>query len=193
MRTFMKYALAGAASLALAGPANAAVITFGALSSPSAAFTTLTEAGFIITALSGSVFEEATGNPGPSLVFSGFGGTVEIVKAGGGTFSFAGFDFGNGGSSGSYLSEGFLGGSSIGFAFGSDAPIGIGIGGITGVMDRLTINISGAPTVFAAIDNINVTDTVPEPATWAMMLAGFGLVGSSMRRRANQTVRVKYA
>ena len=27
------------------------------------------------------------------------------------------------------------------------------------------------------------TDDVPEPASWAMMLAGFGLVGSAMRRR----------
>lgn len=27
------------------------------------------------------------------------------------------------------------------------------------------------------------TDGVPEPATWAMMIAGFGLVGGTMRRR----------
>jgi hypothetical protein len=25
---------------------------------------------------------------------------------------------------------------------------------------------------------------VPEPASWAMMIAGFGLVGGSMRRRS---------
>jgi len=30
---------------------------------------------------------------------------------------------------------------------------------------------------------------VPEPATWAMMIAGFGLVGTAMRRRARATVR----
>ena len=29
---------------------------------------------------------------------------------------------------------------------------------------------------------------VPEPATWAMMLSGFGLVGASMRRRARTAV-----
>jgi hypothetical protein len=33
---------------------------------------------------------------------------------------------------------------------------------------------------------------VPEPATWAMMLAGFGLVGFGLRRRAKQTVRVAF-
>ncbi len=27
------------------------------------------------------------------------------------------------------------------------------------------------------------TGAVPEPATWAMMLAGFGLVGATVRRR----------
>jgi hypothetical protein len=31
-------------------------------------------------------------------------------------------------------------------------------------------------------------DVVPEPATWAMMIAGFGLVGSAMRRRRTVTV-----
>jgi len=33
---------------------------------------------------------------------------------------------------------------------------------------------------------------VPEPATWAMMIGGFGLVGTAMRRRKSQ-VRVTYA
>ena len=31
----------------------------------------------------------------------------------------------------------------------------------------------------------NIT-AVPEPATWAMMIAGFGLVGGTMRRRSNK-------
>jgi hypothetical protein len=30
---------------------------------------------------------------------------------------------------------------------------------------------------------------VPEPATWAMMLAGFGLMGAAMRRKHNVSVR----
>jgi len=29
-----------------------------------------------------------------------------------------------------------------------------------------------------------VLDAVPEPATWTLMIAGFGLVGATMRRRS---------
>jgi hypothetical protein len=36
-----------------------------------------------------------------------------------------------------------------------------------------------------AVDNIQFNGgAVPEPASWAMMIAGFGLVGAAMRRRA---------
>lgn len=38
----------------------------------------------------------------------------------------------------------------------------------------------------------NVRSNVPEPAAWAMMLGGFGLVGSAMRRRRVRTT-VTYA
>jgi hypothetical protein len=34
---------------------------------------------------------------------------------------------------------------------------------------------------------------VPEPATWAMMLLGFGAIGVGMRSRTRQTVRLKLA
>jgi len=35
---------------------------------------------------------------------------------------------------------------------------------------------------------LTFTGTVPEPATWAMMIAGFGLVGATLRRKAARTV-----
>jgi choice-of-anchor C domain-containing protein len=41
----------------------------------------------------------------------------------------------------------------------------------------------------AALDNVNVSLVpVPEPATWAMLIAGFGLVGAVARRRRRVTV-----
>jgi hypothetical protein len=33
---------------------------------------------------------------------------------------------------------------------------------------------------------LTITSGVPEPATWAMMIVGFGLVGSAVRRRNRQ-------
>ncbi len=48
-------------------------------------------------------------------------------------------------------------------------------------------------------DNVRLTATpsaaaaVPEPATWAMMLIGFGVVGGTMRRRTSHQARVTFA
>jgi hypothetical protein len=33
---------------------------------------------------------------------------------------------------------------------------------------------------------IGGTPAVPEPATWAMMIGGFGLIGATMRRRSTK-------
>ena len=40
------------------------------------------------------------------------------------------------------------------------------------------------------IDSINVTNAVPEPGTWMMMILGIGFAGAAMRRR--QKVAVRY-
>jgi hypothetical protein len=34
---------------------------------------------------------------------------------------------------------------------------------------------------------------VPEPATWAMMLLGFGALGGMLRRRERQSARIRFA
>ena len=46
----------------------------------------------------------------------------------------------------------------------------------------LAFNSQNAGSWGAALDNVSVS-AVPEPATWAMMLLGFGLIGGAMRRR----------
>ena len=59
------------------------------------------------------------------------------------------------------------------------------------------INYDGWPTQFTGTYTLgSATGTgtfniaaVPEPATWAMMIAGFGLVGGSLRSRRNLPVR----
>ena len=61
------------------------------------------------------------------------------------------------------------------FSF-SDLPDGLSFGSASGVF----LTDAGSP------------GAVPEPASWAMMIAGFGLVGAAMRRR-RVPVRVTYA
>ena len=54
---------------------------------------------------------------------------------------------------------------------------------------QLSILLSGDGYVGTAFDNVYLDATpltvsaVPEPATWAMMISGFGLAGASLRRR----------
>jgi len=57
--------------------------------------------------------------------------------------------------------------------------------------------MNGAPRTDSdfAIDNLTIGDaavvavSVPEPAIWALMIAGFGAVGASLRRRGGKVMR----
>jgi hypothetical protein len=56
--------------------------------------------------------------------------------------------------------------------------------GIDGSTPFNGIRFGGNYILLAATANGNpVSEIVPEPGTWAMMIAGFGLVGAAMRRR----------
>ncbi|MDB5585019.1 MAG: hypothetical protein JWR80_10195 [Bradyrhizobium sp.] len=50
----------------------------------------------------------------------------------------------------------------------------------------------GAVASDAFFRNLSVS-AVPESSTWAMMLAGFGVIGFGLRRRRRETVSVTYA
>ena len=90
-----------------------------------------------------------------------------------------------------------------GFAF---ATSGVGnsrpaycISGASGVNCNNTANTEGvfftSGDITQTFDGVAVLGSVgggvPEPASWALMIAGFGLVGSAMRRRAR--IQVTYA
>lgn len=69
----------------------------------------------------------------------------------------------------------------------------------TGPLTSVTISaVQPATPLWPTVNNLTLagaatpTPGVPEPATWAMMIVGFGLVGAAMRRRATMA-RVTYA
>lgn len=60
----------------------------------------------------------------------------------------------------------------------------------TGTAAQLSLRAAGTSDSYGIyIDDVRLTGAgIPEPAAWAMMLAGFGLVGSAMRRKGLKTV-----
>ena len=67
----------------------------------------------------------------------------------------------------------------------------------SGASTNLVFNFRHDPSFFH-LDNVSVTPgrvtgAVPEPATWAMMLIGFGAIGVSLRRRRKVTATLKPA
>lgn len=56
----------------------------------------------------------------------------------------------------------------------------------------------GIPTVGCQVTTARaatfaVSGGVPEPATWALMLLGFGVIGTAMRRRRATTITLRFA
>ncbi|WP_337658629.1 PEPxxWA-CTERM sorting domain-containing protein [Sphingorhabdus sp. Alg231-15] len=60
------------------------------------------------------------------------------------------------------------------------------------VGNRLNVNFkASAPGDYVRV--LTAVPAVPEPATWAMMIGGFGLVGGAMRRRRKLAPKVSFA
>ncbi|MEM6859004.1 MAG: PEPxxWA-CTERM sorting domain-containing protein [Pseudomonadota bacterium] len=60
------------------------------------------------------------------------------------------------------------------------------------VGDKLIFKAGGKSNSFGGyVDNIALS--VPEPATWLLMIFGLGAVGASMRRRQKATARIQFA
>lgn len=61
---------------------------------------------------------------------------------------------------------------------------------VLGTSGVLSLRAAGTDDSYGIyIDDVQLSGTgVPEPAAWAMMLAGFGLVGSAMRRKGLKVV-----
>ena len=62
-----------------------------------------------------------------------------------------------------------------------------------GPADQYRINGGGGISTLGNATSRLVAGAVPEPTTWILMLLGMAGIGYSIRRKANQTVRVAYA
>lgn len=89
------------------------------------------------------------------------------------------FDPANYAASGTLTGLDFAGGA-ITFGFAMRAA---------GVTDGNGNPVEGDASGVLRADNFRIAiNAVPEPATWAMMIAGFGLVGAAMRRRTARAI-----
>jgi opacity protein-like surface antigen len=219
MNTINKIALISAASMSIASAASAAVSLPSAPVTPASSGATITfsgltavngtpfaglysESGFDVSAPAGGMFvAQLFGNVLPSLYVSSTdpnasnNGFLRIVRSGGGMFSLNSFDLiGNNGLA-NYIVTGFLGTGSVFSLTGNQGSPFSTITGNASQVDRLEFNLTANGTSLN-LDNINLdpntSAAVPEPATWGMMMLGFGLVGSTMRRRPAH-LRLRYS
>ncbi len=189
MTLFHKALVSVSAAALMAVGAQAQTVDFDGLPGNNGdAFTgPYVEDGFSTSATGGQVFEgHIFGNPTPSLVVGDIfgGGDLGVIETSRGlTFSLASFDLSAQNGDAGYLIEGFLGAAMV-YSFGGSAGSGFATyGGNAGVIDRVRFTLT--PTGSSVnLDNLVFRDAVvPEPGTWALLIAGFGMAGYAVRRR----------
>jgi hypothetical protein len=179
----MKILLATVAALALAGPAAAAeFVTNGG-------FETGTLAGWTgptgNTSFSSVVGGAHTGAFAYSNGAIGSFGTISQVLATqvGRTYSYSFYLLSPGGTPNAFSAT--LGSSTLASftnagAFGYTLFTGMHVA--TAANETLSFSFRQDPS-FWRLDDVSVTGSIPEPSNWAMLIAGFGLVGAAARRR----------
>lgn len=72
--------------------------------------------------------------------------------------------------------------------------------GLTSTTPFTSITVNAASDFSYTLDTLIygssapiIGSAVPEPSTWAMMLLGFGIVGYTIRRRSNESTRIRFA
>jgi hypothetical protein len=179
MRRALTLSLAGAAALGLASAANATVVvptSDGTCTSPTN--DTVPQATACTGYYTGNIFDNNAGDQQAiTTALAGFGITYT-----GDIANYQGFSGLGGATDLSALFGNLIGTQIIGIHYGGGAGGGesafyqINFGPAPGQPLMLTLPASSNVYRFTS------TRAVPEPATWAMMLLGFGGIGMAMRR-----------
>ncbi len=199
--------LAAVAALSMsAAAAHAATLTFETAPYGSDFTGPVTEDGFTYSNGAGHLFVNQYGNPTQDMEgqYANAGGVLSIVKATPGLFTFDGLDYAAynslGGGNQTLTVLGFLGASLVEtstFSLKNTNVFSPAFDNWTSEtnllpthIDRLEIVLHAGSnsdqTFLQAVDNVHLSDVrggVPEPATWAMMLLGFGGMGAMLRAR----------
>jgi hypothetical protein len=164
---------AAAAGLALAAPANAAVYQFDITGDYTASFT-------------------LDSSPSPDDVIEGGYFTLwDIPGFDDAIFGVADISFFNADFDGGIQIVDFYGGSTLLVTDGPQLYTGSEY-----TPTFLTGTYALSEYLGTGSYSLTISDTtaaVPEPASWAMMITGFGLAGAAMRRRQKTTVRFQAA
>jgi PEP-CTERM motif len=208
VQKFVKMAAAAAVAF-IATSANAATINFDEFIGGQQTYTTVNSQGFNFVnsnpssqaLLIWAANSGANANPGGATLSNNFQNTTTTVtKIGGGIFTFNSIDladvFNNGGGGDIQFNFNGAGGPSSQVVTIDNQPglqtFSFNRAGLT----SFSYNPLSTQGRWVQVDNIvvdnNVLGGVPEPTSWALMIAGFGLTGSAMRRRKT-LVQVTYA
>lgn len=109
---------------------------------------------------------------------------------GGGTFTLNGFSAsavagGPGVGATNLLVTGYLGAVVVNSAnFAINGVTFSSFAGLSGTFDRIVFDGTDGDGGFQLDDVVLNAAAVPEPATWALLILGFGLTGAAMRRRS---------
>lgn len=183
---FKNVALAAAAAVAFTAVPASAATTVTYRSTNPGGVVTLDPAG--PDALSGLLGFNVSGDAGAFSVTFYFDNPFDPAAA----TSSASFDFDPDVlqfTSGSYGS----GGTFTILTDDTGSAITVSKNGLAAGANTLTLNGTFNPTGngFAAVGgSLNLT-AVPEPATWALFILGFGAIGAGMRRRSSQAGKVR--
>lgn len=201
--------LAAAIALSAAASASATTLTFdglnntygdgnplGANMTSDGQFLRYTESGYVLTLITSNAPSRSYGahiGDGTSVADTfnwhddgdnQIGAFVTLTKADGGAFDLLSFDYANQGTGLTASS-----GANSMFYMGNSA------GSVASNFRNVT-SVSFASSNYSnnQLDNLVLAaPAVPEPATWAMMLAGFGMIGFAARRRSSVKTSVRYA